>query len=103
MRGSKPRLRSTAQRDQHAGLYRGVIHLGHGMPAGDCPRPAPVTSDSPQPERPTTRGGRNSTWPAAASTKHLHHPVVGDLVLEWNTLTCTADPEQQTIVPQPHR
>ncbi|KOV83282.1 helix-turn-helix domain-containing protein [Nocardia sp. NRRL S-836] len=30
-------------------------------------------------------------------TKTLHHPVVGDLTLDWDTLTCTTDPEQQLI------
>ncbi|SHN39500.1 helix-turn-helix transcriptional regulator [Cryptosporangium aurantiacum] len=30
--------------------------------------------------------------------KHLHHPVVGDLTLDWNTLTCATDPDQQIIV-----
>ena len=30
-------------------------------------------------------------------TKTLHHPVVGDLRLDWDTLTCAADPDQQLI------
>jgi hypothetical protein len=30
--------------------------------------------------------------------KELHHPVVGDLTLDWGTLTCAADPDQRLIV-----
>lgn len=30
-------------------------------------------------------------------TKTLNHPVVGDLTLDWDTLTCTDDPDQQLI------
>jgi transcriptional regulator with XRE-family HTH domain len=30
--------------------------------------------------------------------KKLHHPVVGDLTLDWDTLTCATDPDQQIIV-----
>jgi transcriptional regulator with XRE-family HTH domain len=31
-------------------------------------------------------------------TKHLHHPVVGDLTLDWNAVTWAADPNLQIIV-----
>lgn len=31
-------------------------------------------------------------------TKHLNHPVVGPLTLDWDTLTCASDPEQHLIV-----
>lgn len=31
-------------------------------------------------------------------TKNLHHPVVGDLTLDWDTLTCATDPDQQLIL-----
>jgi transcriptional regulator with XRE-family HTH domain len=31
-------------------------------------------------------------------TKKLRHPVVGELTLDWNTLTCGTDPEQHIIV-----
>lgn len=31
-------------------------------------------------------------------TKHLHHPVVGDLHLGWNAVTWAADPDLQIIV-----
>jgi hypothetical protein len=31
-------------------------------------------------------------------TKHLRHRVVGDLILNWNTLACATDPEQHIIV-----
>lgn len=30
-------------------------------------------------------------------TKLLHHPVVGDLELDWSTLTCAASPDQQVV------
>jgi transcriptional regulator with XRE-family HTH domain len=30
--------------------------------------------------------------------KHLDHPVVGALTLDWDTLTCAADPEQHLIM-----
>ncbi|WP_370961558.1 helix-turn-helix domain-containing protein [Amycolatopsis sp. cg9] len=31
-------------------------------------------------------------------TKHLNHPVAGSLILDWDTLTSTADPEQHLVV-----
>ncbi|MER7930627.1 helix-turn-helix transcriptional regulator [Streptomyces sp. NPDC096057] len=31
-------------------------------------------------------------------TKKLRHPVVGELTLDWDTLTCATDPEQHIIV-----
>lgn len=31
-------------------------------------------------------------------TKHLRHPVVGDLTLDWDTLTSATDPDQQLIL-----
>ncbi|MDF9811701.1 helix-turn-helix transcriptional regulator [Streptomyces sp. SPB162] len=31
-------------------------------------------------------------------TKRLRHPIVGDLTLDWDTLTCTADPTQKLVV-----
>ncbi|MER6124141.1 helix-turn-helix transcriptional regulator [Streptomyces sp. NPDC001795] len=30
--------------------------------------------------------------------KTLNHPVAGELTLEWDTLTCTSDPEQQLVI-----
>ncbi|MFI5693248.1 helix-turn-helix domain-containing protein [Kribbella sp. NPDC051586] len=30
-------------------------------------------------------------------TKDFRHPVVGDLTLDWDTLTCAGDPDQQLI------
>lgn len=30
--------------------------------------------------------------------KHLHHPVVGDLELDWEALTVSADPDQQIYI-----
>lgn len=29
--------------------------------------------------------------------KHLRHPVVGDLLLDWSVMTWAADPDQQII------
>ncbi|MFJ4947057.1 helix-turn-helix domain-containing protein [Streptomyces sp. NPDC088760] len=31
-------------------------------------------------------------------TKKLRHPVIGELTLDWDTLTCATDPEQNIIV-----
>jgi transcriptional regulator with XRE-family HTH domain len=31
-------------------------------------------------------------------TKTLHHPIAGTLVLEWDTLTCSTDPDQQLVI-----
>ena len=31
-------------------------------------------------------------------TKRLRHPVVGDLTLDWDSLTCTADPTQKLVI-----
>lgn len=30
-------------------------------------------------------------------TKTLHHPVVGDISLDWEAMTCASDPDQQLI------
>ncbi|MDS1269088.1 hypothetical protein RIF23_02125 [Lipingzhangella sp. LS1_29] len=30
-------------------------------------------------------------------TKTMHHPVVGELTLDWDTPTCATDPDQQLI------
>jgi hypothetical protein len=38
-------------------------------------------------------GRRQQPW-----RKELHHPLVGDLTLDWGTFTCAADPDQQLIV-----
>ncbi len=37
----------------------------------------------------------NGLW---MGTKRLRHPIVGDLTLDWDTLTCTADPTQKLVV-----
>ncbi|MGW5633849.1 helix-turn-helix domain-containing protein [Streptomyces sp. NPDC003832] len=34
----------------------------------------------------------------SVGTKRLHHPVVGELSLDWDTLASTADAEQQLVV-----
>lgn len=31
-------------------------------------------------------------------TKTLNHPIAGTLVLEWDTLTASTDPDQQLVV-----
>ncbi|MFE7843245.1 helix-turn-helix transcriptional regulator [Streptomyces sp. NPDC057474] len=31
-------------------------------------------------------------------TKRLRHPLVGDLTLDWDSLTCTADPAQKLVI-----
>lgn len=31
-------------------------------------------------------------------TKRLRHPIVGDLTLDWDSLTCTADPAQKLVI-----
>jgi transcriptional regulator with XRE-family HTH domain len=53
----------------------------------------------------TTQDEQFRQWWAAhlvagrgVGTKHLNHPVVGALTLDWDTLTCAADPEQHLIV-----
>ena len=33
-----------------------------------------------------------------AGTKTLNHPVVGELVLDWDTLTANTDPDQHLTV-----
>jgi transcriptional regulator with XRE-family HTH domain len=30
--------------------------------------------------------------------KRFHHPVVGELVLDWDTFTCSSDPDQELVV-----
>lgn len=34
----------------------------------------------------------------SVGTKLYRHPVAGDLTLDWDTLTCTTDPDQQLVV-----
>ncbi|MEU1535032.1 helix-turn-helix domain-containing protein [Streptomyces fagopyri] len=34
----------------------------------------------------------------SVGTKRLHHPVVGELTLDWDTLTSTTDADQQLVV-----
>ncbi|MFC9502952.1 helix-turn-helix transcriptional regulator [Streptomyces sp. NPDC057002] len=41
--------------------------------------------------------GRQIACPGVG-TKRLHHPVAGDLTLDWDSLTCTADPAQQLVL-----
>ncbi|MGW4360859.1 helix-turn-helix domain-containing protein [Streptomyces californicus] len=33
-----------------------------------------------------------------AGVKKLHHPLVGELTLDWETLVCATDPDQQLVV-----
>ncbi|MFE4367617.1 helix-turn-helix domain-containing protein [Streptomyces sp. NPDC056835] len=34
----------------------------------------------------------------SVGTKALHHPVAGDLILDWDTLTASTDPDQQLVI-----
>ncbi|WP_129767606.1 helix-turn-helix transcriptional regulator [Streptomyces sp. L-9-10] len=34
----------------------------------------------------------------SVGTKTLHHPVAGDLTLDWDTLTASTDPDQQLVI-----
>lgn len=34
----------------------------------------------------------------SVGTKTLHHPIAGELSLDWDTLTATTDPDQQLVV-----
>ena len=34
---------------------------------------------------------------SSSGTKRFHHPIVGDLTLDWDTFTCPTDPDQQII------
>lgn len=31
-------------------------------------------------------------------TKRFYHPVVGELALDWDTLTCSTNPDQELVV-----
>jgi MmyB-like transcription regulator ligand binding domain len=42
--------------------------------------------------------GAHAVAGRGVGAKHLNHPVVGALTLDWDTLTCAADPEQHLIV-----
>ena len=33
----------------------------------------------------------------SSGTKRYHHPLVGDLTLDWDTFTCPTDPDQQIV------
>ncbi len=36
--------------------------------------------------------------PRGGGTKVLNHPVVGEVTLDWDTLVCSIDPEQQLVI-----
>jgi transcriptional regulator with XRE-family HTH domain len=36
--------------------------------------------------------------PRGGGTKVLCHPVVGELILDWDTLVCSIDPDQQLVI-----
>jgi transcriptional regulator with XRE-family HTH domain len=36
--------------------------------------------------------------PRGGGTKVLNHPAVGELVLDWDTLVCSVDPDQQLVI-----
>ena len=40
----------------------------------------------------------STTWRPAAGAPRPTHPIAGDLTLDWDTLTCTTDAEQQLVV-----
>jgi transcriptional regulator with XRE-family HTH domain len=42
--------------------------------------------------------GSHQVVSAGIGTKALRHPVVGDLTLDWDTLTATTDPDQHLVV-----
>ncbi|NEA98958.1 helix-turn-helix transcriptional regulator [Streptomyces sp. SID13726] len=42
-------------------------------------------------------GGRQIA-PRTSGSKVFHHPVAGELVLDWDVLSCEADPEQRLVV-----
>ncbi|WP_405657987.1 helix-turn-helix transcriptional regulator [Streptomyces sp. NBC_01166] len=42
--------------------------------------------------------GGHQVTAGAVGTKTLHHPVAGDLTLDWDTLTAGTDPDQRLIV-----
>jgi hypothetical protein len=35
---------------------------------------------------------------ATGGTKILHHPDIGELVLDWNILVCPSDPDQRLVI-----
>ncbi|WP_030684206.1 MmyB family transcriptional regulator, partial [Streptomyces cellulosae] len=42
--------------------------------------------------------GEHHVAARTVGTKTLHHPVVGELVLDWDTLTANTDPDQHLTV-----
>ncbi|MFI0815978.1 helix-turn-helix domain-containing protein [Streptomyces sp. NPDC021098] len=42
--------------------------------------------------------GRHHVASRSMGTKKFHHPVVGELVLDWDTLTCSSNPDQELVV-----
>ncbi|MFC9056433.1 helix-turn-helix domain-containing protein [Streptomyces sp. NPDC057074] len=42
--------------------------------------------------------GQHDVAVRGKGTKTLHHPVVGELVLDWDTLICGPDPDQSIII-----
>ena len=42
--------------------------------------------------------GSHQVASAGVGTKVLHHPVAGELTLDWDTLTATTDPDQHLVV-----
>lgn len=43
-------------------------------------------------------GGANTVVARTVGTKTLNHPVVGELVLDWDTFTADTDPDQHLTV-----
>ncbi|MEU2779900.1 transcriptional regulator, partial [Streptomyces sp. NPDC007162] len=42
--------------------------------------------------------GAPRATPVPVGTRTLRHPLVGELVLNWESFTCTADPEQSLVI-----
>ena len=36
--------------------------------------------------------------PRGGGTKVINHPMVGELILDWDTLVCSVDPDQQLVI-----
>jgi hypothetical protein len=68
-------------------------HPGSPSWYGNCPPGTPTSGT----------GGTASTSKAKdKGTKRFHHPIVGDLTLDWDTLICDTAPNQFVIVLTAH-
>ncbi|CAM3543284.1 hypothetical protein KIPE111705_13580 [Kibdelosporangium persicum] len=46
----------------------------------------------------SANGGRPLRRPRTGGLKVINHPVAGELTLDWDALTCSADPEQELVI-----